>query len=221
MSDVSDIQGLSDLGACAYALGMTFGREAKAATDDERMLRYLELFHQCFHGFRVAVALKLRLRREASVALRAGAEDLRSGTGPRPVEPAERAERDPPEQERIERERPERERIEYDRDREAASLPILLKTLNGVVAQADALPGPQPSELPTLRDLLARLGHRPGTRAAPPPPEPDAPPTGGAGTGLALLARPPAETPKTRADLLRGAGSAGLTGVPRRSTGPP
>ena len=60
---------------------------------------------------------------------------------------------DPPETER-----PARERLDADREREGerASLPILLKTLWGVAADAAALPGPPPAALPALTELLAR-----------------------------------------------------------------
>ena len=52
----------------------------------------------------------------------------------------------------------DRERLEADRDRERepVSLPVLLKTLHSVAADAAALPGRKPAELPTLKDLLAR-----------------------------------------------------------------
>ena len=216
MSAISDMQGLSDLGECAYALGMAFGREANAATDQERMLRYFDLFQRCFHGYRVSIALKLRLsaaaRREASVAAGEGLRDR-----------ADPAESDPTEREPVEREHRERERMDCDRDRETASLPLLLKTLDGVVAGAEALPGPQPAELPTLRELLARMG----ARSSRPPSEPVATssrPATGSMAGVAVLARPPATAPGARARWLRGAGVASLAGpgdTLRPATGPP
>ncbi|WP_337185671.1 hypothetical protein [Phenylobacterium sp.] len=228
MTVIDDMQGLSDLGACAYALGMVFGREAKAATDQERMLRYFDLFQRCFHGYRVSVALKLRLsaaaRRGATVAAD-GAEELRGRPDP--------TESDPTEREPIEREHPERERIDGDRDRETASLPLLLKTLNGVVAGAEALPGPQPAELPTLRELLARMGARsPTARPSAPlatPPRPTTgpaigPAAGAKPAGVAVLARPPVAAPGARTRWLRGAGLASLAGprdTLRPATGPP
>lgn len=189
MSAVSDLQGLSDLSQCAYALGVAFGREAQAETDHARRLQYFQLFDRCFHGFRVAVALKLRLTRASGALWRerdpSEAEDLRDGAD---ATDRERAERDAPGQDR-----------DRDSDREAASLPILLKTLNGVVAEAAALPGPHPAELPTLSELLRRMSAKPGTGAASPSREPNA-------AGVAVLARPPAALqPTARSRLLIGA----------------
>ena len=141
---------LAEMGACAGRLGMAFGAEAERARTTKDRLEYFQLFDRCFFAVRVGIALELRLRREA-----------RRGQ-------AHSAERDPPEDERAEEpehERPEHEseqRLDYterDRDRESerASLPLLLRTLEGVAADAAALPGPPPAALPTLRELLARL----------------------------------------------------------------
>jgi hypothetical protein len=44
--------------------------------------------------------------------------------------------------------------------------------LNGVVAAAEALPGPPPAELPTLRELLQRVGATSATVAVPASPGP-------------------------------------------------
>ena len=144
---------LADMGACAYRLGMAFGAEAERSVALADKLQYVQLFERCFFAVRVGIALELRLRREGRwEAARAGREDRDS--------PADRAERDPPEDERPEAFEPERPALytEGDRDREAerATLPLLLDTLQGVAADAAALPGPPPAELPTLRDLLAR-----------------------------------------------------------------
>jgi len=143
---------LADMGACAYRLGMAFGAEAERAQATADKLQYFQLFDRCFFAVRVGIVLQLRLEREAG--------------RPRPSldrdDLAERAELDPPEDERAEPlEREGRERLEFtDRDREreteGASLPLLLRTLEGVATEAQALPGPPPAELPTLRDLLAR-----------------------------------------------------------------
>lgn len=205
MSAVSDIQRLSDLSQCAYALGMAFGREAKAATDEERKFRYYELFDRCFHGFRVAVALRLRLARAGVAPLRAEpeGEDLRDR--PDPPEPAV-----------------ERDRIEYDRDRdrEAASLPILLKTLKGVAAGAESLPGPQPAELLTLRELLARMAP---SAPAVSPAHPAEPKASVSPAAVAVLARPPATSPASARSRLMGSVTTGLPdlSVIRHATGPP
>lgn len=207
---------LSELGACAYRLGVAFAEQAEAETVWARKLELFQLFDRCFSGFRISVALDLRLRQEAR---RDGAAGARPGTAP--LSEREPAERDP-----VEREAPERERMEYDRDRETerASLPVLLKTLNGVVAEANALPGPPPAELPTLRELLARIGAT-GVSAPQSPPGSRSPDLGGG----------PGNSPGSGANALRArlVGSAGVglarppagsspLAVPRRpSTGPP
>jgi hypothetical protein len=163
---------LADMGACAYRLGMAFGTEAERAGTAADRLQYFQLFDRCFFAVRVGLALELRLKREAG---RAGASPMREGRD----DLADRAERDPLEDERaepLERERPETledpERLDYterDREREAegANLPLLLRTLQGVAADAAALPGPPPAALPTLQDLLARFSP---DAAAPPVP---------------------------------------------------
>ena len=133
---------LSEMSACAHRLGMAFGREAERGQDWDRRLEYFKLFDRCFFAVRVAIALKLRLGRDLSVAERA--QD-------------ERAERERPDSLR---EAPDRDR-ERDREVEPASLPLLLRTLEGIAADAAALPGPEPADLPTLRELLARVKSTP------------------------------------------------------------
>jgi hypothetical protein len=151
---------LADMGACAYRLGMAFGAEAERARTTADRLQYFQLFDRCFFAVRVGIALELRLKREA-------------GQGAASRDREDRPERDPPEDERaepLELERPERlDYTERDREREAerASLPLLLRTLQGVAADAAALPGPPPAALPTLQDLLARFS---------PDPDPATPP---------------------------------------------
>ncbi|WP_337186094.1 hypothetical protein [Phenylobacterium sp.] len=202
---------LTELGACAYRLGVAFAEQAEAEAVWARKLELFQLFDRCFSGFRISVALDLRLRQEAR---RHGA------TGARPTP----SEREPAEHPPAEREAPERERVDYDRDRETATLPVLLKTLNGVVAAADALPGPPPAELPTLRELLARIGAT-GASATQSPPG-SRPPDPGSGPGAlrarlagsagVALARPP-DPPRPRTPP----GPSPLA-VPRRpATGPP
>jgi len=146
---------LFEMTACAHRLGLRFAAEAERADEIGRRIEYAGLFERCFFAVRVGIALELRLRREGRwEAARDGREDRDS--------PADRAERDPPEDERPEAFEPERPALytegDRDRDREAerATLPLLLDTLQGVAADAAALPGPPPAELPTLRDLLAR-----------------------------------------------------------------
>jgi hypothetical protein len=155
---------LADMGARAYRLGMAFGTEAERAQTTADKLQYFQLFDRCFFAVRVGIALELRLKREAG---RSGASPVREDRDRDDL--ADRAERDPPEDERaepLELERPEpleyAETLEYterDREREAegASLPLLLRTLEGVAADAATLPGPPPAALPTLQDLLARF----------------------------------------------------------------
>jgi hypothetical protein len=192
---------LSELSQCAYRLGLAFGDEAERAEDWARKLEYFRLFDRCFFAVRVATALELRLWRTPA----AERDDLR-----------DRA--DPPEDERadsgtgLERERLEdAEERDRDREREAepASLPVLLRTLDGVAADAAALPGPEPAALPTLRELLAHVAPEP------PPTPPSTPPRtdlrarlAGSGAAVTLqLAPRPAKIP------------GGL--AVRRATGPP
>ncbi|MDZ4374699.1 MAG: hypothetical protein U1C74_25240 [Phenylobacterium sp.] len=215
MTTPSDIQGLSDLGECAYALGMVFGRRAQDEADLGRMVRYVELFERCFHGFRVSVALKLRLAREARIgAQRAGAAPSAPALDhPETVERADSGTG-------VQHEREAAEttlRLEEDRDREPVSLPILLKTLGGVVAGAETLPGPPPAELLTPRELLARM-------TSAPPPRTSRPTPAASGAGVALLTRPtdaPAQGGRAQR-LLSGAAPLAPPGGPRDgATGPP
>jgi hypothetical protein len=135
---------LSELSQVAYRLGLAFGGEAERAQELARKIEYFQLFERCFFAVRVSTALQLRLRQAAA---------------PR-RETAEGGElADPPERERRERDAD----CDYDRDRERdreterASLPLLLKTLGGVAADAAKLPGPPPAALATLRELLAQV----------------------------------------------------------------
>jgi hypothetical protein len=203
---------LADMGACAYRLGMAFGAEAERAQTTADKLQYVQLFDRCFFAVRVGIALELRLEREAR----------RAGASRHSDDLAARAERDPPEDERaepLELERPETlEYTERDREREAegASLPLLLRTLEAVAADAKALPGPPPAALPTLQDLLARFSSGPV-----PAPRP-----GGArplrarltGSAAALAARPAAAQTLTLSPPPRAPSMArGATGPPRSS----
>jgi hypothetical protein len=198
---------LSELSQCAYRLGLAFGHEAERAEDMARKLEYFRLFDRCFFAVRVATALELRLWRTpaAAFAERDERDDVSDRADPPEGEPAERG--TSLERERLE-DAQERDR---DRDREAepASLPVLLRTLDGVAADAAALPGPEPAALPTLRELLAHVA---------PDPPPTQPPTAlrtdlrarlaGSGAAVTLqLAPRPARIP------------VGL--AVRRATGPP
>lgn len=184
-----DSERLSDLSQCAYRLGLAFGAEAERAEDVARKIEFFELFDRCFFSVRVAVALKLRLRRPQTASEpMTDRETL-----------ADPTERDPPDRDPRERDR--------EGDRERASLPLLLKTLNGVVEAAAALPGPEPADLPTLRELLAHATASPATLTRPP---------GALRARLAGSATVPVRTPKTSARP----GSA-LAASLRRATGPP
>ncbi len=159
-------QQLSDMADCAYRLGMAFGAVAETAQGTDQWLPYFNAFDRCFFSVRVSIALQLRLGRT-------------------PAEPRE-AETD--REALIDRADPSERETGYDerdRDRETerASLPILLRTLDGVVADAENLPGPEPAELLTLRELLAHAKAAPssapslksrltGSGAAPPPRSP-------------------------------------------------
>jgi hypothetical protein len=144
---------LSDMAECAYRLGMAFGAAAETAQGTDRWLEYFNAFDRCFFAVRVSTALELRLNR-APAEPREAATD-REDLIDRP---------DPPETEDRERGYDERER-DRDRETERASLPILLRTLEGVVADAEALPGPAPAELLTLRELLAHAKAAPSPAA--------------------------------------------------------
>jgi hypothetical protein len=141
---------------CAYRLGMAFGAVAQAAEDDPtRQICYFDLFERCFFAVRMAASLELRLghSRTASSERQPRERESREQESREQERPGrERAERHPSERD-IDRNR-ERER---DREREPASIPILLKTLGAVVDDAATLPGPAPSALLTLRELLAQL----------------------------------------------------------------
>jgi hypothetical protein len=189
---------LFEMGQCAYRLGKVFGEAAERAETFERKLEYFQLFDRCFFAVRMSVALELRLRREARAEGRAYAE----------VGEREAAERDP-----IEREAPETEgftEAERDREREPVSLPVLLTTLNGIAADASALPGPPPAALPTLRELLAKLKAEPAPTVRPSA-------GGGLRTRLAASATTPAFVLPGLAPPSGGRGALPL----RRATGPP
>ncbi|HLZ75638.1 hypothetical protein [Phenylobacterium sp.] len=158
---------LSEMAECAYRLGMAFGAATEKAQGTDGWLAYFNAFDRCFFAVRVATALQLRLDRTPAGPHEAATdrEDL-----------MERA--DPPEAEDRDRGYDERDR---DRETERASLPILLRTLEGVAADAETLPGAEPAELLTLRELIAHAkaapspaqslrSRRTGSGAAPAPP---------------------------------------------------
>ena len=146
-------QMLSAMTECAYRLGMAFGDEAERAEAHAQRLEYFTLFDRCFFSVRVAMGLELRLRRDQP-ALRVAPdrEALR--------------ERADPSDARMDRDCDVRER-ERDREVEPASIPLFLKTLRSVAADAAALPGPPPGALPGLRELLARIASAPAPTVTP------------------------------------------------------
>jgi hypothetical protein len=188
---------LAEMSACAHRLGMAFAAEAEQAPDVARKVEFFQLFDRCFFSVRVAIGLELRLERNASAR-------------PEPREAAsdreDLSDRDPPDG-------PERYEPEYDRERdretERASLPLLLRTLDGVVADAAKLPGPEPAELPTLRELLAHAKAAPGTAVRPKRPETLRTRLSGSGAAMASSIAP------------RLASNVGEVLAARRATGPP
>ena len=185
---------LSDMADCAYRLGMAFGAAAEKAQGTDDRLRYFNAFDRCFFSMRVSIALQLRLKR-APAEPREAASD-REDLIDRP---------DPPETDSEREERyDERDR---DRETERASLPILLRTLEGVVADAEQLPGPEPAELPTLRELIA---HAKATPAAPR----TAQSLRSRLTGSGAATAPPAPTRNPASNV-------GQILAARRATGPP
>jgi len=184
---------LDEMRNAAQALGMAFAKAAQAEDDLDRKLVLLDAFHRSFASVRLSIALALRIEREARMPARVEIE--RPETEPLDVERAEAPER------------PERY-DERDRDREAerASFPLLLRTLGRVADDARALL-PQAAQLPTLRELLDRVGAQPA--AATPNPV-AAPLRSRLSGGTATLTLPPPHRP-----------GALPNGLPRRSTGPP
>src|SRR5947209_5090232 len=148
-------QPLFQMSECAYRLGMAFGAEAERTQDLGKKIEWFELFERCFFGVRVATALELRLRRTPAEA-REPASDREALI--------DRAEA--PEREDRERGYDERDR-EGDREIERASFPLLVRTLEEIVADAAALPGPEPADVSTLRELIVKAGSAPRAREAP------------------------------------------------------
>ena len=188
---------LSDMVDCAYRLGVAFGAAAEGALGTDRWLPFFNAFDRCFFSIRVSTALELRLRRASTEAREAASDREELIERPEATTEAEGRDRDSDERER-------------DRETERASLPILLRALEGVVADAAALPDPKPAELLTLRELLAHAKAKPGpTRATPS----SAQSLRARLTGsVAATAPPPARHP---------ASNVGQVLAARRATGPP
>ncbi|WP_331586021.1 hypothetical protein [Phenylobacterium sp.] len=149
---------LSEMAECAYRLGMAFGAATERAQGTGDWLPCFNAFDRCFFAVRVATALQLRLNR-------APAEPREAATDRKALidrsDPPETSESDWDSRDRDggygERDR------DRDRESERASLPILIRALEGVTADAEALPPPAPLELVTLRELIAHA------KAAPSP----------------------------------------------------
>jgi hypothetical protein len=196
---------LAEMAAVAHRLGMAFGREAEREADWKRKAELFGLFDRCFFGVRVAIAPKLRLR-QAARAAPVGVSVLSEAR-----EADDFHERgDPPETERPDAAEPVRERLDADRDREGdrASLPLLMRTLRGVAADAAALPGPAPADLPALTALLTRATGTGGPAKRPAPLRSRL-------SGAAVLTMPP-----PRAGPVAGAFATQAL-RPRTATGPP
>lgn len=187
---------LSELSECAYRLGLAFGAEAERAGDEARKIAYFELFERCFFSVRVATALQLRLGRDLRAQPMSARESEREAIEREPVE------RDATEHDASGGDPRERDRED---DRERASLPVLLKTLGAVAADAAGLPGPEPAALLTLRELLAHAAAAPAAPKRPP---------GALRARLAGSAMVPIPQPASP-------GRTGLSPPPRRATGPP
>lgn len=202
MSDVDPRSAmLAQMAECAFRLGTAFGAQAERAETLEETVAAFELFDRCFFAVRMSITLELRLQREARL-------DGRLSTAG-----VDAAAQDPDEQDRIERDPAETESYterERERDREPASMPVLLRTLSNIVVDAAALPGPPPAELPTLRELLARYA-------------PDAPASPSTGRALRSRLAASATTPAfaVSAAAPRPAGGRPVFPPRGRATGPP
>jgi hypothetical protein len=191
---------LAEMREPAFRLGMAFAAEAERACDMARKIEFFHLFDRCGFAVRVGIALELRLERTpaARAAPREPAsdrEDLRDRET--------LAERDEADDDRGLRYEPEYER---ERETERASFPILIRALEGVVAEAAELPGPPPAELITLRELLAKA------KAAPPAPRAPGPRLKACPGGVETAVGPPPRRPASNvAEVL----------AARRATGPP
>lgn len=201
---LEEIRQLDEMRQAAFGLGMSFAQAAMAEDDLDRKLRLFDAYHRSFASVRLSIALAMRLRQEARLALRAEAPPAAS-------ESAE-IERDEAREPSDHGERPERyDERDRDRETERASLPLLLRTLEQVADDARALT-PQAAELPTLHELLDRV------RGQAAPAKPAAAPTQAASALRARLSGGTA-TLTLAAPVIRPPGLPGLT--LRRSTGPP
>jgi hypothetical protein len=202
---------LSEMAECAYRLGMAFGAATEKAQGTDGWLAYFTAFDRCFFAVRVATALQLRLNRTPAEPREAATDRETLIDRADPPETAD-SETDGPETDGRDRDRGYDER-DRDRETERASLPILLRTLETVAADAETLPGAEPAELLTLRELIAHAKAAP----SPAPRSPIASETAQSlqsrltGSGAALA-------PRQRPHL---ASNVGQVLAARRATGPP
>jgi len=191
---------LDHMREAAFGLGMGFARAAEVEGDLDRKLQLFDAFHRSFASVRLSIALAMRLRREAQAPARVETERDE-------VERDEALERSDA-SERLER-YDERDR---DRESERVSLPLLLRTLERVADDAQALM-PQAAELPSLRERLDRIRAQPAA-ASPSPATAQSPLRARLSGGTAALTLPPPRSSPS--------GRPGRPGAPsRRSTGPP
>jgi hypothetical protein len=204
---------------CAYRLGMAFGAATETAQGTDDWLPYFNAFDRCFFAVRVTTALQLRLNRTSAEPREAATdrETLIDRADPRETSDAETDGGD--------RDRGYDER-DRDRETERASLPILLRTLENVTADAETLPGAAPAELVTLRELIAHA------KAAPPPhvsgPHPSGPHASGTAQSLrsrltgSSVALAPLPRPQRGPHLASNVGEIlAARRAPNRATGPP
>ncbi len=196
---------LSEMAECAYRLGMAFGAATEKVQGTDGWLAYFNAFDRCFFAVRVATALQLRLDRTLAEPREAATD--REALIDHP---------DPPEASDAETDGRDRDRgyDERDRDRETerASLPILLRTLESVAADAETLPDAEPAELLTLRELIAHAKAAPSPHASETTQSLRSRLTG---SGAALA---PAARPQSGPHL---ASNVGQLMAARRATGPP
>ena len=171
---VPPLEMLDALTQCAYRLGRAFAAEAERS-HGKAMLETYERFSRCFFSVRMGIALKLRLGRLQPVRL-ATATETETEREAVEREPSDHLTRAEP----LERER--------DRETERASMPLLLNALETVAADAASLPGPAPTDLLTLRELLATFSSAPAQSPIPAPAVAPLRPTGDLRIRLAATA---------------------------------
>jgi hypothetical protein len=184
-----ELEMVETMTGCAHVLGVAAAGIAQAAADDDTagFLAASAEFRHCFFAVRMGIRLAMSGRAAARAAVAATTMERPERERPEAVDAPER-ERD---EARIE--------IEREGDYEPVSLPLFLKRLRGVAAQAEARREQLPAHvrdgaLPTLQTLLRQATTSPGE---------------GRASAAVVLARPPA-TPAGRSRLLNSTGGLGL-----------